>query len=178
MLQTLERYAFRGARMLSVVGLGGLCLLAAMTLADGLGRRLFNMSIDGVRDIGGLVTAVAVASCLPMGLVERTHITVKVFAKTSAALADAVNAFASLVVFAVCVAMAWQLQSYAGKLAHARETSWVLQIPVSPFWWVVAVILWGAVFVQGVLALLDVARLIRTRSDAPLALHGQEQGAL
>jgi TRAP-type transport system small permease protein len=177
MLDTLERYALRGARMLSAVGLGGLCLLAAMTLADGIGR-VFNMSIDGVRDIGGLVIAVAVASCLPMGLVERSHITVKVFAKRSPALADAVNAFASIVVFAVCVVVAWQLQSYAAKLAHARETSWVLQIPVAPFWWVVAVILWGAVLVQAVLVLRDVARLTARRSDAPVAMHGQEQGAL
>jgi TRAP-type transport system small permease protein len=168
MLDTLERYALRGARMLSAVGLGGLCLLAAMTLADGIGR-VFNMSIEGVRDIGGLVIAVAVASCLPMGLVERSHITVKVFAKRSPALADAVNA---------CVVMSWQLQSYAAKLAHARETSWVLQIPVAPFWWVVAVILWGAVLVQAVLVLRDVARLTARRNDAPVPMHGQEQGAL
>nr|WP_236589967.1 TRAP transporter small permease subunit [Ramlibacter aurantiacus] len=166
-MDRLERAAFIGAKALSVVGLGGLCLLAVMTLADGLGRWLFNTSIEGVRDMGGLVIAVAVASCLPMGLIERGHIGVRLWASLGPRWGRAMDTLASVVVLGVMMAMAWQLQSYADKLARARETTWVLQIPAAPFWWVVALILWAAVAVQAVVVLTDFARPAGAVRHAP-----------
>lgn len=159
MLAALERAAYRGAKALSVIGLGGLCLLAVMTLADGAGRSLFKHSIEGVRDIGGLVIAVTVATCLPMGLIERGHIAVQVFHRVGARCGRVADAFASLMVCGAVLAMAWQMQSYAAKLGRAHETTWVLQIPAAPFWWVVAAILWGAVLIQAIVLALDVGRL-------------------
>lgn len=178
MLETLERFAYRGAKALSVVGLGGLCLLAAMTLADGVGRWLFGASIEGVRDIGGLVIAVAVACCLPMGLIERGHISVEIFAKRSPTMSRAANALASVIVLGVSFAMAWQLQSYAAKLAEARETTWVLQIAVAPFWLAVAAVLWFAVLVQAVMVMVDLTRLSDRRSNGTIRTHEREQSAL
>lgn len=175
MLDTLERLAYRGAKLLSVVGLGGLCLLALLTLADGVGRWLLKNSIEGVRDMGGLVIAVAVASCLPMGLVERSHISVRLFSRLGPTWGRVADALASAGVLAVTSAMAWQIQSYAAKLARARETTWVLQIQVAPFWWTVAAILWCAALVQLVITVRDIARLAQP-GDGP-SLGGAHSGA-
>lgn len=128
------------------------------------------MPIEGVRDIGGLAIAIAVASCLPMGLVERSHIAVRLGDQMGLAVGRVADLLSSLLVGAVCVAMAWQFQLYAAKLAKARETTWVLQIPTAGFWWVVAAILWAAVLVQFVVILGDAARLVG-KAAAPAAQH-------
>jgi TRAP-type transport system small permease protein len=52
-------------------------ILAGLTLADGLMRWLANRPIEGVRDVGALAIAVAVACCLPIGLAEKSNITIR-----------------------------------------------------------------------------------------------------
>jgi len=161
MLSQLERAALAGTRGLSVAGLAMLMGLAAMTLADGLGRWLFSRPIEGVRDLGGFAIAVAIACCLPVVLVERGNIAIRLGGALSPLLGRLLDALAALVVCAVLAATAWQVWIYAEKLARARETTFVLQIPVAPFWTGVDVILWFAVLVQAVVALRDVLRVFR-----------------
>jgi TRAP-type C4-dicarboxylate transport system permease small subunit len=158
-LARLERVGLAVTRALSVLGLIALMALAAMTLADGLMRWLANRPIEGVRDAGALIVAVAVASCIPVGLMERANITVRVAAAVLGERAGRVlDALAALAAWVVVAAMAWQFTVFAGKLARAGETTWVLKIPVAPFWYAVAAILWLAVLVQAIVVLLDAAR--------------------
>lgn len=159
MLSSLERAALLATRTLSFVGLAALMLLAGMTLADGVGRSLFNQPIEGVRDIGGLAIAVAVSCCLPMGLLERGNVTIRVFENMSAAVGRVLNFAAAVLVEIVLLAMAWQFYLYAEKMARAREVTWVLQIPIAPFWYGVDFIIWCAAIVQAVVVLLELARL-------------------
>jgi hypothetical protein len=77
-LHRLERVALLATRGLSLAGLIALMLLATMTLADGTLRWLANRPIEGVRDVGAAVIAVAVSCCFPAGLMERAHITIRV----------------------------------------------------------------------------------------------------
>ena len=153
MLAALERLTLTATRALSVVGLIALMALAAMTLADGLLRWLANRPIEGVRDLGGLAIAVAIACCIPAGLVERGNIAIRLGAS------KVLDAFAALLVTAVLAAAAWQFWIYAAKMARARETTFVLQIPVAPFWFGVDLILWIAVLVQLIVAARDCARV-------------------
>jgi TRAP-type C4-dicarboxylate transport system permease small subunit len=155
MLAGLERLALAATRALSVVGLVALMGLATMTLADGLLRWLANRPIEGVRDLGGLAIAVAIACCLPVVLMERGNIAIRLGASLHPRLGRLLDAFAALAVSAILAAMAWQIWIYAAKLAHARETTFVLQIPVAPFWFGVDCILWFAVLVQLVVAARD-----------------------
>ena len=160
MLERLERIGLISTRALSLVGLVALMALAAMTLADGLLRWLANSPIEGVRDVGALAIAVAVSCCLPAGLMEGSHISIRVAGSLFGAAANrALDALAALVVEAVTAAMAWEFTLYAGKLAHAGETTWVLKIPVAPFWYCVAAILWIAVLVQAVVVVLQLSKL-------------------
>lgn len=162
LLSRLEKVGLAATRALSVVGLVALMLLAAMTLADGLMRWLANRPIEGVRDLGEAVIAVAVSCCLPMGLMERGHISIKVTAGVLGERAGRwLDAGAACAVAAVVTAMAWQFTVFAGKIARAGETTWVLKIPTAPFWYTVATILWVAVVVQAIVLLLEFAKAAR-----------------
>jgi TRAP-type C4-dicarboxylate transport system permease small subunit len=161
MLAALERASLAATRALSVVGLVALMGLATMTLLDGLLRWAANRPIEGVRDLGGLAIAVAIACCLPVGLVERGNIAIRLGASVSAALGRVLDGLAAIAVAVVLAVAAWQFWIYADKLARAHETTFVLQIPVAPFWMGVDAILWLAVLVQVVVALRDVLRVFR-----------------
>jgi TRAP-type C4-dicarboxylate transport system permease small subunit len=159
MLAALERLTLTATRALSVVGLIALMGLAAMTLADGLLRWLANQPIEGVRDLGGLAIAVAIACCIPVGLVERGNIAIRLGQHAHAMLGRVLDALAGALVCAVLAATAWQFFVYAEKMSRAHETTFVLQLPIAPFWFGVDAILWIAVIVQAIVALRDWARV-------------------
>jgi TRAP-type transport system small permease protein len=161
MLAALERLTLQATRALSVVGLIGLMALASATLADGLMRWLANSPIEGVRDLGALVIAVAIACCLPVALVERANIAIRLGRLVNPLAGRILDAFASLAGLAILALAAWQLWIYAEKMVRARETTFVLQIPVAPFWMAVDAVLWLAVLVQAVVALRDLLRVVR-----------------
>lgn len=159
MLDRLERAGLLASRSLSIAGVFALMMLATMTLADGLLRWLANQPIEGVRDVGAVCIAVAVSCCLPVGLMERGHISIRlgedVLGKRAGRYLDA---FGALAVEIVMIAMAWQFTVFAGKLARASETTWVLKIPTAPFWYVVAALLWIGVIVQAIVVMVQFAR--------------------
>jgi TRAP-type C4-dicarboxylate transport system permease small subunit len=159
MLAALERMALAGTRALSVIGLIALMGLAAMTLADGLMRWLANQPIEGVRDLGGLAIAVAISCCLPIVMMERGNIAIRLGALLSKPLGRVLDALSALLVCAVLGVAAWQIWIYAEKLARARETTFVLQIPTAPFWFGVDAILWCAVLVQALVATHDFLKI-------------------
>jgi TRAP-type C4-dicarboxylate transport system permease small subunit len=156
MLQTLERTALIATRALSVVGLTALMSLAVMTIADGLMRWIANRPIEGVRDLGGLAIALAIACCFPVVMIEKGNITVRLAESVSPTLSRVLDVFAAVLVCGVLAALTWQIWLYAGKMAHARETTFVLQIPVAPFWFGVSAILACAVIVQAIVAIRSV----------------------
>jgi TRAP-type transport system small permease protein len=130
-----------------------------MTLADGTLRWLANRPIEGVRDVGAVIIAVAVCCCFPAGLMERAHITIRVAGTVlGPRLGKILDALAAVVVWAVTIAMAWEFTVFAGKIARAHETTWVLKIPTAPFWYTVATILWMAAVVQMIVVVLQIAR--------------------
>ena len=160
-LQRLERVGLVATRALSVAGLVGLMVLAVLTLVDGLARWLANQPLDGVRDVGAVAIALAVTCCIPVGLMERGNITIRFIESFAGpAVSRVFDAFAALAVAAVVVAMAWQFTLFAGKMARANETTWVLKIPTAPFWYGVSAILWLAVVVQCIVLVLEVGRCL------------------
>ena len=163
----LERAGLSVTRALSAFGLLALLLLAGMTLADGLARWLLNAPIEGVRDAGSLVIAVAVACLLPVGLAERSHITIRMAESAfGPAVSRWLDAGAAVLVALLTGAMCWQFFLYAGKVAHAHETTWILKWPRAPFWYAVAAILVIGVAVQLVVVLTQIQRAAGAKSAA------------
>lgn len=162
MFDHIERLGLRITRLISIAGLTALMFLAVMTLADGLLRWLANAPIDGVRDMGGLAVAIGIAACLPVGLMERSNITLHVLSSIGPPVIGRIlDAFAALVVGIVYVALAWQFTIFSSKMKQAHEVTWVLQIPTAPFWFAVTAILWLSVCVQAIVLILEVHRIGR-----------------
>src|SRR5258706_2413104 len=161
MLAAVERLTLTATRACSVVGLIALMELATMTLADGLLRWLASRPMEGVRDLGGLAIAVAIACCIPVGLMERGNIAIRLGALLHPRVGKLLDATAALIVCFVLALAAWQFWLYAAKMARAHETTFVLQIPIAPFWFGVDVILWCAVVVQLIVALRDGVRIFK-----------------
>jgi TRAP-type C4-dicarboxylate transport system permease small subunit len=159
LLARLERVALVSTRILSVLGLVALMVLAFVTLANGLLRWLVNQPIAGVVDVGALAIAIAVSCCMPVALMERSHITFRLVSSLSPAVGKVFDLFADIAVAIVLALMAWQFWVYAAELVVSGERTYVLKIPAAPFWFAADVILWIAVAVQIVVVALDAGHL-------------------
>jgi TRAP-type C4-dicarboxylate transport system permease small subunit len=158
-MRSLEKLGLGATRALSALGLSALLFLAVLTLVDGLARWLLNQPIEGVRDVAAVAIALAVSCCLPVGLMERSNIVIRalpvaLWPRTSRAL----DAVAAILVALIMGAMAWQFMVFAGKMAKAGETTWILKIPTAPFWYGVSGILMCAVLVQAIVVVLELGR--------------------
>jgi TRAP-type transport system small permease protein len=170
-LARLERAALVGTRALSVLGLFALMVLAFITLANGLLRWLINKPIAGVVDVGALAIAIAVSCCIPVAMMERSHITFRPFASLSPVAGRALDVLADTAVAIVLGLMAWQFWVYAGELVATGERTYVLKLPAAPFWYACDVIFWIATAVQGVVVVLDIAYLTGAAPPPQRAEH-------
>lgn len=171
-LAPLERIALIGTRGLSVIGLGALMILAFVTLINGLLRWLINQPIAGVADVGALAIALAVSCCIPIAMMERSHITLRFVSSALPSVGRLLDVVVDIVVAIVLALMAWQFWKYAGDVLATGERTFVLRIPVSPFWFACGFILWIAVAVQCVIVALSIGRVVEawkpaTRADLP-----------
>lgn len=137
------------ANGLAVAGLSLLLILAVFTLLDGLLRAIANMPIDLVREIGDMVAAIAGACCLPVVLLQRNNIVLRIFDRIlPRSGVRVIDTLAALVVAIVMVGMAWQFYLFGVKTMRAGDVTWLLNWPKAPFWFAVDAILWAAVAVQ------------------------------
>jgi len=160
LLTKLEHAALMSTRALSVIGLVALMVLAFITLANGLMRWLANQPIAGVVDVGALAIAIAVSCCVPISLMERSHITFRLVSSMSTRFGMILDLIADIAVAAVLTGMAWEFWIYSGELVATGERTYVLKIPAAPFWYAADVIFWIAVVVQLIVIALDVGYLL------------------
>jgi TRAP-type C4-dicarboxylate transport system permease small subunit len=160
-LAAAERWTRRAARGLASVGLLALIGYALLTLADGVLRSIASQPIDAVRDLGGLVAALAVLCCFPLAFLQRSNITIRfVQALFGARASQALDALAAALVAATMALVAWRFFVYAGQVARAHEATFMLSVPVGPFWYAAAVLVCLATAVQGLILVLEISRVI------------------
>ena len=137
------------ANGLAVAGLGLLLILAVFTLLDGLLRATLNMPIDLVREIGDMVAAIAGACCLPIALLQRNNIVLRLFERILRPRGvRVIDTLAALLVEIVMIVMAWQFLLFSLKTMRAGDVTWLLNWPKAPFWFAVDAIIWAAAAVQ------------------------------
>lgn len=163
------RVLTRGIAMIGLVCLVGLTLA---TIADVLGRWLFNRPIHGVHDLYKLVIAVVVGSFFPLTLIERHHIAITFLGSALGAGASRwLNVFANLALLIFLVVMAWELGQYVVDTRDAGETTWILQWSVAPWWGVATLCILLCIPVQAFVTLKDALM------PPPAAGHGHASPA-
>ena len=149
MIASADRWARLLARAIAVLGLGLLLCFAVATIADGLLRFLVNSPIDAVRDLGGMIAAVSVACCIPIVMLERGNISIKFVATFIGPRAGRVaDMIAAILVEIVLIGMAWQFYRFARQAGLDGTATWMLHVPIAPFWWATDVLLWVSAAMQ------------------------------
>ena len=150
-LATKESKIIRWTRAISLIGLIGVLILATITVVEVLLRWLLDFPILGVADVSSLVIAVAVASCFPLVFAERGNITVRMVGTTLGPRSNNIlEAFGSLVTIIILCLLIWQLWIYTGAVTDSNETTWVVNWPIAPWYWIVTVLFALCVPVQAV----------------------------
>lgn len=154
-----ERLARNASRQLAVTGLVLLLTFAFLSVIDGLARQILKQPIDFVRDLGGLVVAASITLCTPAGLVQNSHISVRLLESIlPAKCVVLLDAVAAIAISALVMAVSKELWVYAGKVRLSGQATFLLQIRTWQFWYVVAGIFWIASFVQVIMAIASVRR--------------------
>jgi TRAP-type C4-dicarboxylate transport system permease small subunit len=162
----IDRVAKILARSLAVFGLGVLLCFAMMTIADGLLRFFFASPIDLVRDAGSLVAALAVACCLPVAIVERSNITIRLLSNIAGRRASqAADVAAAILVEVILLLMTWQFALFAKDAYSSGSATWMLRIPSAPVWAAVAMIVFISALLQLVVIINTAVGKYLTISD-------------
>jgi len=164
-LEILESRGKTVARYSGLFGVICLVTFALMTIADVFMRWLFNKPINGVADIGPLIMAIAVSAIFPVALAGRYHITVgflgEVLGSRMRRWLDALAAFVTTIFFAL---FAWQLVLYTIDLHEIGQTTWVIRLPVAPWWAVTCFFVVLCVFIQLVVFAAQLAEAVGARA--------------
>lgn len=167
MIARLEGFALAAAQALAVLGLIVLIGYAAMTLADGLLRSLANSPIEAVRDLGGVVVAVAVSCCFPLAYLQRSNITIE-FVETffGARIGRLLDVAAAVLVAIIAIVIARQLFIHAHNEYRGGDSTVMLEVKTAPFWFVVAAIMSFAALTQAVVAARAIVHCLRPDARA------------
>ncbi|NKN38180.1 TRAP transporter small permease [Agrobacterium sp. a22-2] len=145
---------------------------AVATLLDGSSRSLFNNPIDIVRDLGGMIVGVSLASFIPLAFLERANIEVTfIDGIVPPQVGRLLALFAAFVTLAFMTVFAWQFLQNARNFQAAGEVTPMLGYPRAPFWFVIDGLLWIAVVVQFVVVLELLGDTRRERRPSPLPDH-------
>jgi TRAP-type transport system small permease protein len=148
-LDKLEPRGDSVARLCALSGMLALIAFVLMTIVDAVMRWLFNSPIDGVADAGPLIVAIVAAAFFPFSLAGRHHVSIGFLGSFLGPRATAwLEAFASLVTWVFFILLAWQIVRYTIELRQLGQTTWVVQMPIAPWWVVVSVFLVVCVAVQ------------------------------
>ena len=165
----LQRELDVAARWVAFSGLIILLLLALVIMGDVVMRWLFNAPYEGVVDFSGVLLPLIVSACFPIALVRRQHITIRFLGRAigsrTAAWFDFFGA-STLLLFLVLVA--WQFILYTADMQAVGEHTWVIQLPMAPWWWVTTSVMASCVPLQG---LIVVSHFVRAVTGS-----GAEQG--
>jgi len=137
------------AQLCAFFGMLALVAFVLMTIADVLMRWLFNSPINGVADAGPLIVAIVAAAFFPLSLAGRHHVSIGFLGSFLGTRATIwLEAFAALVTWVFFILLAWQIVRYTVELRQLGQTTWVVQIPIAPWWVVVSAFLVVCVAVQ------------------------------
>ena len=137
-----EKISSMITRGIALIGLALLLVLASATVLDVLMRWLFNSPIVQLSDTYSLFMAMILASCFPLCIYNRGNVTIRFLGNIlGSRVKNILDAFGNLVTLIIFALMAWQFWLYTDQLILDGESTWVLNLPVSPWWRVVTILI-------------------------------------
>jgi TRAP-type C4-dicarboxylate transport system permease small subunit len=137
-----EKISSMITRGIALIGLALLLLIALATVLDVLLRWLFNNPIVGLADTYSLFMAMILASCFPLCIYYRGNVTIRFLGNFfGPRVKNILDAFGNLITMIIFALMAWQFWIFTDELVMDGETTWVLNLPVSPWWRVVTILI-------------------------------------
>lgn len=137
-----EKISSMITRSIALIGLALLLLIALATVLDVLLRWLFNNPIVGLADTYSLFMAMILASCFPLCIYYRGNVTIRFLGNIfGPRVKNILDAFGNLITMIIFALMAWQFWIFTDELSLDGETTWVLNLPVSPWWRVVTILI-------------------------------------
>lgn len=138
-------------KVLAILGGALFVLESLMSVASVAGRALFTMPVPGDYELVQMMSAMAIAMCLPYCQLRKGHVFVDFFTLWAPpALKRWLDALAMLLLAAVAFLLAWRVWDGLVTMREYGESSMVLGLPI---WW-------GYVPVVPSLALLGVTSLL------------------
>ncbi len=163
----LEARVARWTRLIALVGALGLLIQSLATLADVGLRWIANAPITGLNDVVGLVVVIVLAACLPLVIAQRQNIAIRFLSHAvgprAASWLDAAGALAML---AFVTAIGCEMVGYVAELARSGRTTWLLRIPVTPYWAIATAIVLVCIPVQLLAFVADVGRALTGAAPA------------
>lgn len=157
---------------IAAIGLFALTVLAIVTMLDIGGRELFKTPINGFSDIADMIVVFAAASCFPISLVERHHVSVLFLGKLNWRLREMLDLLGHTLMLFVFALMCWQVALYALDVYQSGQTTWLIRIPVWPLWFATTAMIAVCIPVQ---ALIVAEQIKRAFSPVPLPdFHSSE----
>jgi TRAP-type C4-dicarboxylate transport system permease small subunit len=125
----------------TIFGFAFLGLAVAVT-TETVMRKIFNLSLQGVDELGGYVLAIAGAMSLTVALVARAHIRIDlIHDRLPAPLRAVLNVLASLSILACAAAllrMAWFACDESAALGATAQTPWATPLEYPQALWMLA----------------------------------------
>ncbi len=169
-LVRLERWLYIFTRWVALFGLIILLLFALFIMGDVMMRWLFSAPYEGVVDFSSVLLPVIVSTCFPIALLQRQHITIRFLGRalgpSRETWFDLFGASALLLFF---VLVAWQFVLYTADMQAVGEYTWVIQLPMAPWWWVTTFVMASCVPLQGLIVVSQFVRAVTGRADQGLA---------
>jgi len=129
-------------RLAGIISMAGLFLIALLTVADVVLRWLFNAPIEGQGDIAEALLPIIIAATFVSAAWGRPHVGIRfagsVLGPTMRRFLDTLSDISIAIFLILIVTQFWR---YAGEIAEEHRQTWVLAIPLYPFWYATAALL-------------------------------------
>ncbi|WP_056033741.1 TRAP transporter large permease subunit [Loktanella sp. 3ANDIMAR09] len=150
--------------VISVISIGAALLGALTIVIDVLGRWLFGVSVFALNEVMSAIFAVAIALTLPAGAANRVNLRIDLLAHlTSPRLTAWLQCLGSVMLGLFFGILAWSLFGLAIRYDDQGRASALLQLPLAPVYFAIAVAMAAAALVQVLNTLEDFA-LARAQS--------------
>jgi len=164
----MDEYESAGSPLQSaatwIAMLGGLAILliAISIVVDVTSRAVLNLPIRGVTDLNKYNYAIAISAFFPLCLARRKFLTVRSLGTSWSPRACAVlDSIGDIAVFLTFVVLAWQFIKHALMVTQSGMSSFLLNVPQAPWWWITTATLCGCVVIQAVLTVDGLRNIFR-----------------